>query len=125
MITGLAKLLSMFSALNSRRLDTCATQHTRGIHPMLFQCWPTVFDAGPTLKQHWVNASCLLGIYYFIHSFIQSSNTRTTMSIIQLEEDMINIFLSDETQMNSGSQKALICTYWSSHYTTPSKHARY
>ena len=23
---------------------------------MLFQCWSTVFDAGPTLKQHWVNA---------------------------------------------------------------------
>ena len=20
---------------------------------MLFQCWPTVSDAGPTLKQHW------------------------------------------------------------------------
>ena len=31
-----------------------------GIHPMLFQCWPSVFDAGPTLKQHWVNAPCLL-----------------------------------------------------------------
>ena len=28
---------------------------------MLFQYWPTVFDAGPTVKQHWVNASCLLG----------------------------------------------------------------
>ena len=28
---------------------------------MLFQCWPTVFDAGPTLKQHWVNAPCLPG----------------------------------------------------------------
>ena len=29
---------------------------------MMFQCWPTVLDAGPTLKQHWVNASCLLAI---------------------------------------------------------------
>ena len=28
---------------------------------MLFQCWPNVFDAGPTLKQHLANASCLLG----------------------------------------------------------------
>ena len=28
---------------------------------MLFQCWPTVFDAGPTFKQHWVNVPCLLG----------------------------------------------------------------
>ena len=34
---------------------------TRGIHPMPFKYWPTVFDAGPTLEQHWVNASCLLG----------------------------------------------------------------
>ena len=27
---------------------------------MLFQCRPTVFDAGPTLKQHRLNASCFL-----------------------------------------------------------------
>ena len=26
---------------------------------MLFQCWATVCDAGPTLKQHWFNVSCL------------------------------------------------------------------
>ena len=41
-----------------------AIQQTRGIHTMLFQCWPTVFDAGPTLKQQWVNDQCLLGISY-------------------------------------------------------------
>ena len=29
--------------------------------PMLFECWPTVSDVGPALKQHWVNVSCLLG----------------------------------------------------------------
>ena len=32
---------------------------------MLFQCWAGVEDGGPTLKQHWVNASCLLGINCF------------------------------------------------------------
>ena len=33
-----------------------------GIHPMLFQYWPIVFfDAGPTSKQHWVNAPSSLG----------------------------------------------------------------
>ena len=37
-------------------------QQTRGIHPMLFQCWPIIFDAGPTLKQNWMNAPGLLGI---------------------------------------------------------------
>ena len=39
----------------------CSILQTRGIHPMVFQCWPTVFGAGPTLKQYWVNAPCLLG----------------------------------------------------------------
>ena len=33
---------------------------------ILFQCWPTVFDAGPTLKQHCVNAPCLLGLQSLI-----------------------------------------------------------
>ena len=28
---------------------------------MLFQCWTSVHDAGPTFKQQWVNAWCLLG----------------------------------------------------------------
>ena len=30
---------------------------------MLVQCWATVYDAWPTLAQHWVNVPCLLGIY--------------------------------------------------------------
>ena len=38
-------------------------QQTRDIHTMLFQCWPTIFDAGPTLKQYCVNGSCLLVRY--------------------------------------------------------------
>ena len=33
----------------------------RGIYSMLFQCWASVGDGVPTLKQHWVNASCMLG----------------------------------------------------------------
>ena len=37
------------------------TQQTRNIDPMLFKCWPTLFDVGPTLKQHWLNVLCLLG----------------------------------------------------------------
>ena len=28
---------------------------------MMFQCWASAADGGPTLKQHWVNASWLLG----------------------------------------------------------------
>ena len=37
------------------------SQRTRGVDPMLFYCWPAVFDVGPTLKQHCVNVSSLLG----------------------------------------------------------------
>ena len=33
-------------------------QQTQGIPPMLFQCWTTVEDGGPTLEQHWENAPC-------------------------------------------------------------------
>ena len=33
---------------------------TRSIHQMLFQCWSTAFDAGPSLKQHWVIVPCFL-----------------------------------------------------------------
>ena len=42
------------------------TQKTRGFDPMLFQCWPTAYGAGPTLKQHWFKSSCLLGTYLLI-----------------------------------------------------------
>ena len=29
---------------------------------MLFHCCATAYDAGPTCTQHWVSASCLLGV---------------------------------------------------------------
>ena len=35
---------------------------------MMFQSWPTVFDAGPALKQHWVNASCLPDNIVLLHT---------------------------------------------------------
>ena len=28
---------------------------------MLLLCWPSVFNAGPTLSQHWFNVLCFLG----------------------------------------------------------------
>ena len=41
-------------------------QQTRVINPMLFICWVSVEDGGPTLKQHWVDASCLVRVYGII-----------------------------------------------------------
>ena len=40
------------------------TQQTRDIEPVLVKCGVIVFDAGPTLNQHSLNASCLLGRWY-------------------------------------------------------------
>ena len=36
-------------------------QKTRYVDPMLVQCWPSVFNAGPTLYQRWINVSCSPG----------------------------------------------------------------
>ena len=33
-------------------------QQTREIEPFLVQCWASVVDDGPTLKQKWPNVSC-------------------------------------------------------------------
>ena len=41
-------------------LHTVPSQQTRVIDPMLVQCWLIVYDAGPTLNQHCVDASCVL-----------------------------------------------------------------
>ena len=38
-----------------------SSQQTRDVHPVLIQCWSSVFDAGPTLNQHWMKVLCLLG----------------------------------------------------------------
>ena len=37
------------------------SQQTRHNYPMFDQCWPNVVDGGPTLVEHWVDVSCLLG----------------------------------------------------------------
>ena len=42
------------------------TQQTLHIDPMLDQCWLTVYDVEPTLVQHWVYVSCLLGNHHYL-----------------------------------------------------------
>ena len=37
------------------------SHQTRDVHPKLVWCWATIADGGPTLPQHWCNASCSLG----------------------------------------------------------------
>ena len=38
------------------------SQQTRDVHPMTVQYWPTVYEAGPALKQPWVNVTKWLGL---------------------------------------------------------------
>ena len=39
---------------------SCMNSFPWSFEPILFTCWATVCDAGPTLKQHWLNAVCFL-----------------------------------------------------------------
>ena len=43
----------------------------RGVHPRLVQYWPTVCDAGPTLNQPRMNASCMFSLRHLISWFSQ------------------------------------------------------
>ena len=43
------------------QLKYTTSQQTQDVKLMLFQCRANVADGGPTLKQHWLNVSCLLG----------------------------------------------------------------
>ena len=41
-------------------MDT-PSQEAPATDPLLGQCWVTVYNAGSTLTQQWVNVACLLG----------------------------------------------------------------
>ena len=38
---------------------TNVIRQTRDVDPMSGYCWPTVYDAEPTLAQYWDTVSCL------------------------------------------------------------------
>ena len=52
---------SWLSLPKCRAARGVSPQQTRDIYPMLKQCWSTVYNASPTLVQHWVDVSCFLG----------------------------------------------------------------
>ena len=51
---------------NSSPGDLRPTQRERDVHSKFVECWASVADNEPTLKQHWVNVSCLLGILFTV-----------------------------------------------------------
>ena len=50
-----------FAQLSLYHRETCTYQQTWDVDPMLVYCWPTVYDAGPTVNQRWANVSCFFG----------------------------------------------------------------
>ena len=58
--------------LNVSHVTIRTIQQTRDNQPMIGYCWPNVFDVGPTITQHWINASCLLGAICFHSYWLQS-----------------------------------------------------
>ena len=65
------------------------TQQARDAESMLFRCWATVEDGGPTSKQHWHNVSCLPGSTYTLNHAItadsmeQEIRTYVTLAFIK------------------------------------------
>ena len=48
--------LSLWTAF----VDPISAQKTGHIYTVFDQCWPTVYDVGPTMVEHWLYVSCLL-----------------------------------------------------------------
>ena len=61
----LLSLLGSIATNTRQTLTQCwgnvRSASTQDIDPMLGQRWTSVYNAGPTLPQHWINVSCLLG----------------------------------------------------------------
>ena len=59
----------VYGIKSTSHLRVTTPQQNTGINQLLFHnSWSTVFDAGPTLKQHKVNSSCFLGHYWRVES---------------------------------------------------------
>ena len=57
-------LVTWFLARGTRQrsLDVDGgSQQIQNIESLLFYCWPNVCDAGPALRQHWVDVTCWMG----------------------------------------------------------------
>ena len=56
-------VLAPGSNVSPAKSPACSSQKTQYNHPRLFQCRASVEDRGSTLKQHWVNVTCLRKVY--------------------------------------------------------------
>ena len=73
----LCQRLSLWSGIRATLVgcvvfSVLTPQQARYTDPRLVQCWPAVYDVGPTLNQPWVNVPGLLG-----HLICDSTGTRS------------------------------------------------
>ena len=90
------------------------SQKTRGVHPMLAQCWPTVFDAGPTLHQHWLNFSCSLG-YHSVNCQLKGRTTIWWCQFHALWVTPRNNEMFIQCLVNSGPPSATVAQHLANH----------
>ena len=91
-------------------IDKGISKQTRGIHPMPFQCWSTAIEADTTLKQHWVNVPCVLGIkvpFHIMNSFNVSTESFITIYVTREAEPVLlqcySIVCDAGPTLNTGS----------------------
>ena len=60
--------LLLYSSWTCRaRTTVFSAQQTQTICIPFIQCWPNVFDVGPTLYKNYTNILCLLGVSGYVH----------------------------------------------------------
>ena len=73
---------------------------------MLDQCWPTVYDVGPTLDQHCVDVSCLLRIPFFFST--DASRASSTFPLLsdthRMFQESLRNFIDKEVAIETASQ---------------------
>ena len=82
---------------------------------MLFECWSTVCDIGPTFKQLWVNGSCLLG---FVSKVFEVTYNVCYNYILELFEMTYNYTLYEKLiiiRKTMCERSTIFC--WSNVYT--------
>ena len=57
-----------------RVIDT-TTQQKRGAEPMMFQCWPSAYGAGPTSKQHGLTPRTFWPVLMVLYSVLRYIDT--------------------------------------------------
>ena len=93
-------------------------QQTRDIEPLLWQCWSTVYDAGPTLTQQWFNVSCLLGTPPTMLSSSLIVPLDMKGCICHLEKWQIHPFISHWTTYATLQRQTAVVAYCSSEGAT-------